>query len=32
MCPAWRIAHLHQMTDRPNLHLDVDRIQASGRG
>jgi multidrug efflux pump subunit AcrB len=24
--------HLHQMTDRPNLNLDVDRIQASELG
>ena len=24
--------HLHQMTDRPNLNLDVDRVMASGLG
>jgi multidrug efflux pump subunit AcrB len=30
--PGVADVHLHQMTDRPNLNLDVDRIQASQLG
>jgi multidrug efflux pump subunit AcrB len=30
--PGVADVHLHQMTDRPDLHLDVDRIQASELG
>jgi multidrug efflux pump subunit AcrB len=30
--PGVADVHLHQMTDRPNLNLDVDRIQASELG
>jgi multidrug efflux pump subunit AcrB len=30
--PGVADVHLHQMTDRPNLNLDVDRIQASEVG
>jgi CzcA family heavy metal efflux pump len=30
--PGIADVHLHQMTDRPDLHLDVDRIQASELG
>src|SRR5262249_14317389 len=30
--PGIADVHLHQMTDRPNLNLDVDRIQASELG
>ncbi len=30
--PGAADVHLHQMTDRPNLNLDVDRVQASELG